>query len=75
VILLLKKIVPREVQNAQEKLKGFDEALDIMGLESHMMPGGGVTLYGPGLAAVAEEWHDLAKQYQSMLPVDEDPAC
>jgi hypothetical protein len=50
-----------------------------MGLESHMMPGGRATLYGPGLAAVAEEWRDLAKQYQSMLPVDlavdEDPAC
>jgi hypothetical protein len=63
-------MVPREVQIAQE----FNEALDIMGLESHMMPGGGVTLYGPGLGAVAEEWRDLAKQYQSMLPVDEDLA-
>ena len=34
-----------------------------------------VTLYGPDLATVAEEWRNLAKQYQSMLPVDEDPAC
>ncbi|KAI0273902.1 hypothetical protein BGY98DRAFT_109179 [Russula aff. rugulosa BPL654] len=75
VILFLKKIVPREVQNAREKLKEFDGALDIMGLESHMMPGGLVTLYGPDLAAVAEEWRDQAKQYQSMLLVDEDPAC
>jgi hypothetical protein len=46
-----------------------------MGLESHMMPGGLVTLYGPDLAAVAEEWRDQAKRYQSMLLVDEDPAC
>ena len=45
-----------------------------MGLESHMRAGGRVTLYGPDLAAVAEEWRDLAKQYQSMLPDDEDPA-
>ncbi|KAI0273901.1 hypothetical protein BGY98DRAFT_109186 [Russula aff. rugulosa BPL654] len=61
---------PREVQNAQEKLKEFDEALNIMGLAGQR-----VTLYGPDLATEAEEWRNLAKQYQSMLPVDEDPAC
>ena len=74
MILFLKKIVPREVENAKEKLKEFDAALNIMGLERHMRAGGRVTLYGPDLAAVAEEWRDLAKQYQSMLPDDEDPA-
>ncbi|KAI0273904.1 hypothetical protein BGY98DRAFT_936260 [Russula aff. rugulosa BPL654] len=73
VILFLKKIVPREAQNAQEKLKEFNEALYIMGLERRMRAGGRVTLYGDP-AAVAEEWRDLAKQYQSMLPDDEDPA-
>jgi hypothetical protein len=74
VILFLKRVVPKEVQNAREQLKEFNEALLIMGLESHMRAGGRVTLYGPGLAAVAEEWRDLAKQYQSMLLDDEDPA-
>ena len=73
--LFLKKIVPREVTNAEEKLKEFDEALYIMGLESHMMPGGWLALYGPNLGAVAKEWRDQVKQYQSMLPDDEDPAC
>lgn len=73
VILFLKKIVPREAQNAQNKLERFDEALDIMGLERHMREGRRVTLYGPGPAAVAEKWRDVAKKYQSMLPDDEDP--
>ena len=45
-----------------------------MGLESHMMPGGLVTLYGRNLETVAEEWRDRAKQYQSMLPDDQDSA-
>jgi hypothetical protein len=74
LILFLKKIVPREVQDAQEKLERFDEALDIMGLERHMRAGQRVILYGPDLAAVAEEWRDQAKQYQWMLPDNEDPA-
>ena len=73
MILFLKNIVPREAQNAQEKLKEFNEALYIMGLERRMRAGGRVTVYGDP-AAVAEEWRDLAKQYQSMLPDDEDPA-
>jgi pyruvate-formate lyase-activating enzyme len=45
-----------------------------MGLERRMRAGGRVTLYGGDPAAVAEEWRDLARQYQSMLPDDEDPA-
>ena len=72
MILFLKNIVPREVEHAKDK---FDEALYIMGLESHMVPGGLVTLYGLDLAVVAKEWRHVAKQYQSMLPDDEDPAC
>jgi hypothetical protein len=67
VILLLKMIVPREVGNAQKKLKRFDEALDIMGLENHMREGRRVTLHGPDpqVAAIAKEWRDAAEQYQS----------
>ncbi|KAF8497558.1 hypothetical protein F5888DRAFT_297648 [Russula emetica] len=73
VILFLKRIVPREAQTAQKKLERFDEALYIMGLESRMRAGRRVTLYGPDPAAVAKEWRDVAKQYQSVLPDDEDP--
>jgi hypothetical protein len=68
IIIFLKKIVPREAQNAQNKLERFDEALDIVGLERHMREGRRVTLYGPDPAAVAEKWRDVAKQYQFMLP-------
>jgi hypothetical protein len=45
-----------------------------MGVESRMRAGRRVTLHGPDPAAVAKEWRDLAKQYQSVLPDDEDPA-
>ena len=74
LILFLRKIVPRQAQNAQKKLGRFDEALHILELESRMGAGRRVTLYGPDPAAVAEEWRDVAKQYQSVLPDDEDPA-
>jgi hypothetical protein len=74
VILFLREIVPMEAQTAYEKLERFDEALYIMGLESQMRAGRRVTLFGPDPAAVAEEWRDIAKQYQSVLPDDEDPA-
>jgi hypothetical protein len=74
VILLLKEIVPREAQTAQEKLERFDDALYVMGVERHMRAGRRVTLYGPDPAAVAKEWRELAKQYQSVLPDEEDPA-
>jgi hypothetical protein len=78
-ILFLKEIVPKEAQTAHEKLERFDEALYIMGVESHMRAGRRVTLvyrrlYGPDPAAVAKEWRDLAKQYQSVLLNDKDPA-
>jgi hypothetical protein len=67
VILFLKEIVPNEAQNAYKKLERFDEALDIMGLESNMSAGRRVTLYGSDPAAVVEEWRDVAEQYQSAL--------
>jgi hypothetical protein len=66
-ILFLKEIVPNEAQNAQKKLEQFDEALDIIGLERKMSTGRRVTLYGSDPATVAEEWRDVAKQYQSAL--------
>lgn len=74
VILFLKEIVPREAQIAQNKLERFDEVLYIMGLDSSMRAGRRVTLYGPDPSAVAKEWRDVAKQYQLVLPDDEDPA-
>ena len=73
MILFLREIVPREAQTAHESLERFDDALDIMGLESRMRAGRRLTLYGPDPAAVANEWRDVAKQYQSVLPDDEDP--
>ncbi|KAF8497557.1 hypothetical protein F5888DRAFT_297640 [Russula emetica] len=65
VIIYLKEIVPRGVQTAQDKLKRFDEALDIMGLERHMREGRRVTLFGPDPASIAKKWRDAAEQYQS----------
>jgi hypothetical protein len=74
VILFLKKIVPREARTAQKKLERFDAALDIMRLERHMREGQRVTLYGSDPAAIAKKWRDVAEQYQSVLPDDENPA-
>jgi hypothetical protein len=71
VILFLKRIVPREAQNAQKNLERFDETLDIMGLERHMRVGQRVTPGGPDPAAVAKKWRDVAELYQSVLPDDE----
>ena len=75
VLLFLKDIVPKEAQTAQKSLARFDEALFVMGLEARMKTGRRVALRGPNpnLSAVAEEWRKIAKQYQSMLPDDEDP--
>ena len=63
VILFLKDIAPREVQNAQKKLSQFDEAGHIMELERQMRAGQRVILYGPGLASVVKAWRDVAEQY------------
>jgi hypothetical protein len=75
VILFLKDIVPKEAQTAQKSLARFDEALFVMGLEALMKTGRRVALRGPNpsLSAVAQEWRKIAKQYQSMVPDDEDP--
>jgi hypothetical protein len=62
VIRFLKEIVPNEAEDAKEKLKLSDEALKIM---EHMSAGQQVALSGSDAAAVAEEWRDVAKQYQS----------
>jgi hypothetical protein len=68
VILFLKETVPKEAQEAQKRLAQFNEALAVMNLEAHMKTGRRVTLLGPNLAAIAQEWSDVAKLYQSMLP-------
>jgi len=74
VILFLKDVVPKEAQTAQKSLARFDEALPVMGLEARMKTGRRVALCGPNpnLSAVAQEWRKIAKQYQSMIPDDED---
>ncbi|KAI0301246.1 hypothetical protein BC826DRAFT_966269 [Russula brevipes] len=72
VLLFLKETVPREARTAQKRLARFDEALFVMGLEARMKTGRRVVLRGPDPAAVAQEWSEVAKQYQSMLPDDED---
>jgi hypothetical protein len=75
VIRFLKDVVPKEAQTAQKSLARFDEALFVMGLEVQMKTGRRVALRGPNsnLSEVAEEWRKIAKQYQSMVPDDEDP--
>jgi hypothetical protein len=73
VLLFLKDVVPKEAQKAQKSLARFDEALLVMGLEARMKTGRRVALRGPNLTAIAQEWRKIAKQYQSMLPDDEDP--
>ncbi|KAH9034913.1 hypothetical protein EDB84DRAFT_49182 [Lactarius hengduanensis] len=75
VLLFLKDIVLKEAHIAQKSLERFDEALLVMGLEACMKTGRRVVLRGPNpdLTAVAQEWRKIAKQYQSMLPDDEDP--
>ena len=71
--LFLKETIPREAQNAQHTLARFDEALIIMGLEERMIKTGRrVALSGPDSATIAEEWMKIAKEYRSLLPVDED---
>jgi hypothetical protein len=65
--------MPREAKDAQKALARFDEALLIMGLEERMIKTGRrVALSGPDSAAIAEEWMKIAKEYRSLLPVDEN---
>jgi hypothetical protein len=72
VLRFLKETVPKEAQTAQKRLARFDEALVVMGLEARMKTGRRVALQGHDSAAIAQEWANIAKQYQSMLPDDED---
>ena len=74
VLIFLKDVVPKEARTAQKSLAQFDEALFVMGLEARMKTGRRVALRGPNpnLSAVAQEWREIAEQYQSMLPDDED---
>jgi hypothetical protein len=72
VLRFLKETVPKEAQTAQKRLARFDEALVVMGLEARMKTGRRVALRGHDSAAIAQEWANIAKQYQSMLPDDED---
>lgn len=72
MLLFLKETVPKEAQSVQKRLARFDEALLVMGLEARMKKGRRVALRGPDLAAVAQEWSDVARQYQSMLPDDDE---
>ena len=41
-----------------------------MGLEEYMTAGRHLGLSRPDSAAIAQEWCDVAKRYQSMLPDD-----
>jgi hypothetical protein len=72
-VLLYLKSVPTEAQEAQKRLAKFDEALLVMNLEAHMKTGRRVALLGPNLPAIAQEWSNVAKLYQSMLPDDKKP--
>ncbi|KAH9974266.1 hypothetical protein BGW80DRAFT_1458343 [Lactifluus volemus] len=73
VLIFLKATVPKEAQRAQKSLARFDEALFVLGIEARMKTGRRVVLRGPDLAAVVQEWREVAQQYQSVLPDDEDP--
>jgi hypothetical protein len=72
VLIFLKATVPKEAQKAQKSLARFDEALFVLGIEARMKTGRRVVLRGPDLAAVAQEWREVADQYQSALPNNED---
>ena len=73
MLLFLKKIVPKEAKTAQKRLGQFDGVLSFMGLEERMKTGRQVSLYGRDPRAVAKEWRDVAKTYQSVLPDHDDP--
>jgi len=70
VLLFLKKTVPEEARDAQQKLAQFDAALVFMGLEEHMTTSRLLAFSCPDSAAIAQEWRDVAKRYQSVLPDD-----
>ena len=51
----------------------FDGALVIMGLEDRMKTCRGAAQHGRDPASIANEWLEVAKQYQMVLPDDKDP--
>jgi len=72
VLLFLKKTIPKEARGAQQTLAEFDAALVFMGLEEHMTTSRLLAFSRPDSAAIAQEWRDVAKRYQSVLPDDGD---
>ena len=70
VLLFLKKTVPKEAQEAQRTLARFDAELVFMGMEEHMTTGRLLAFSRPDSAAIAREWRNVAKRYQSALPDD-----
>jgi len=72
VLLFLKKTIPKEAREAQRTLSEFDAALVLMGLEERMTTSRRLALSRPDSAAIAQEWRDVARRYQSMMPNDGD---
>jgi len=72
VLLFLKKTIPKEAREAQRTLAQFDEALAFMELEEHLTTSRLLALSRPDSAAIAQEWRDVARRYQSVLPDDGD---
>jgi len=72
VLLFLKKTIPKEAREAQRTLSEFDAALVLMQVEEHMKTSRLLALSHPDSAAIAQEWRDVARRYQSVLPVDVD---
>ena len=69
VILFLKDVVPNEAENAQRKLKRLDKALEML---ERMKAGQRIPLGDSDPSAVAKEWRDVAKQYQSAISAWDD---
>ena len=72
MLLFLKKTIPKEAREAQRTLSEFDAALVCMGLEEHMTTSRLLALSHPDSADIAQEWRDVARRYQSVLPDDVD---
>ncbi|KAH8981948.1 hypothetical protein EDB86DRAFT_2834649 [Lactarius hatsudake] len=66
LLLFLKDIVPKEAHIAQKSLPRSAHEDRSKGTVALRGP-------NPDLTAVAQEWRKVAKQYQSMLPDDDDP--
>jgi hypothetical protein len=64
VISFLKGTIPNEAEAVQEKLKLSDEAIKIM---ERIRTVEQVALRDSNASAMAEEWRDVANQYQAAL--------